>query len=121
MNRLLVLMLILILQMLVVLLLLNGAFLVCVGLMDNGFGFGSGWFTKGTGWGTFNQEQGGGNENMATEDLAQSSAAAITGTFVTGFTSITGPNVASVVSFKPSGGGATTCNNNISLLGTGCQ
>lgn len=77
-----------------------GSFYIAAGILDNGFGFGSGWFTAGGSF-TLNTENGGGNQNSANEYFAQTSAGALAGTFGTNFSGTTGPNAGSMVTFKP--------------------
>lgn len=78
----------------------NGSFYIAAGVMDNGFGFGSGWFTAGSPF-TINSETGGGNMNLAGEYYAQTTAGAQAATFGTNFSGVTGPNAGSVITFKP--------------------
>jgi hypothetical protein len=84
----------------------NGAFLAAACIMDNGFGFGSGWFTPGAGW-TLGAQFGGGNESSADEYQAQATAASVTGDFGAVFPGISGPWAASyaVLIPPPTGGG----------------
>jgi hypothetical protein len=81
-----------------------GSFYVAAGVLDDGFGFASGWFTAGSPF-TLNTENGGGNMNVVDEYYAQTSAGAQAATFGTNESGVTGPNAGSVITFKPSGGG----------------
>lgn len=82
----------------------NGAYMIAICNLDDGNGFGSGWFTAGSGW-TLGSQFGGGNEDGADEFQAQAAAAAVTGNFGSNFPSFTGAWAASIVSVVPSGGG----------------
>jgi hypothetical protein len=87
----------------------NGAFLAAACIMDNGFGFGSGWFTPGAGW-TLGVQLGGGNASNADEYQAQATAAGVTGDFGAVFPGISGPWAASLAVLvpPPTGGGGGT-------------
>lgn len=78
----------------------NGSFYIAAGALDDGFGFASAWFTAGSPF-TLNDEQGGANMNAADEYYAQSAAGAQPATFGSNYTSTTGPNAGSVITFRP--------------------
>jgi len=79
---------------------INGSFYIAAGVLDNGFGFGSGWFTAGSPF-TLNGEVGGGNLNVADEYYPQTTAGAQAATFGTNYSGSTGPNAGSVITFHP--------------------
>ena len=79
----------------------NGSFVLADNLLEDGFGFGSGWFTAGTPF-TLDQQYGGGITDGATEYVDQGTAAAVTGAFGTNYSSVSGPWVASIIDLKPS-------------------
>lgn len=78
----------------------NGCYSIAIGVLDNGFGFSSAWFTAGSGW-TLGSENGGGNLNGVSEHQAQASAGMLTANFGTNFSGTTGPNAGSIITFKP--------------------
>ncbi len=78
----------------------NGAFAIAAGLLDDGFGFGNGWFTVGSGW-TLDYEKGGGNANGYAESQAQSTLGSLQGTVGSNFSGVTGPWVATIYTIKP--------------------
>jgi len=78
----------------------TGDFAIAIGLLDNGFGFGSGWFTAGAGW-NLDFEKGGGNSNAYTESRTQSSPGVLQGTINSNFSGTTGAWAATIYTIKP--------------------
>ena len=79
---------------------LNGSYVIAAGVIDDGFGFGSGWFNAVSPF-TLSKQGGGGNMDLSSEVYAQTTAGALTPTFTSNYTSTTGPTVGSTISFHP--------------------
>lgn len=80
---------------------------ISCGIMDNNYGFNSGWFAEGSGW-DFVYEGGGGGINALAKYLLKTPAGDVVDTATSNYPGITGPWVASMATFKPSGAAAPT-------------
>ena len=89
---------------------------IAIGIMDNGYGFASGWFTAITGW-TLPLEHGQGNENSYSQYKIIHPAGALRDTITSGYPAISGPWASTMITFKPAG--ATTYDTCFSAAGTG--
>lgn len=78
----------------------NGSFYVAIGIIDDGYGGGPGWFSAVSPF-TLSGQGGGGSADTASEYYAQTTAGAQAAAFSTVHTTFTGPNAGSVVSFHP--------------------
>lgn len=80
------------------------SFAVAGGNLDNGFGFGSGWFTAGSGW-TLGYETGEGNYNAFGE--YRSSSGSVNGTCNSNYSAFWGGWTACIATFKPVSSGTS--------------